>query len=227
LSPGQSSQPDCWYAGTSPQALFKSEDGGDTWDEVEGLNNHSDFFDWRGNDKDGTPDGAKLYSIIVDHTDPQHLLVGMSGGGTFESMDEGGSWKPLNKGVVIDFYPPKEDGSEHEYGHDPHCMVRHPLDNNRVYQQNHCGIYRLDRDKSDRWERIGDNIPKKIGDIGFPIVVHPREVDMAWVFPTDGSGLWPRTSPDGKPAAYRASDGGRSWSRQGRWFSKATGVVDD
>ena len=86
----------------------------------------------------------------------------------------------------------------------------HPLDNNRVYQQNHCGIYRLDRDKSDRWERIGDNMPKEVGDIGFPIVVHPRDVDTAWVFPMDGSGLWPRTSPDGKPAAYRTRDGGRS-----------------
>lgn len=65
LTTGHSSQPDCWYAGTSPQGLFKSEDGGDNWNEVEGLNNHADFFDWRGNDKDGTPDGPKLHSVIV------------------------------------------------------------------------------------------------------------------------------------------------------------------
>ena len=221
LTPGHPSQPKVWYAGTSPQGLFKSLDGGNTWEEVKGLNNHPDFFDWRGGDKDGTPDGPKLHSVIVDHSDPKHLIVGMSGGGIFESRDEGESWHPHNKGVaVVDFFPPKEDGSEYEYGHDPHCVVMHPLDSNRLYHQNHCGIYRLDADKSDRWQRIGDNMPKDVGDIGFPIVVHPRDLDTVWVFPMDGSGLWPRTSPDGKPAVYKSSDGGASWQRQDTGFPK-------
>ena len=219
LTPGHASQPNVWYAGTSPQGLFKSVDAGVTWEEVTGLNDHPDFLEWRGGDKDGTPDGPKLHSIIVDHTNPKHLLIGMSGGGIFESHDEGANWHPFNKGVaVVDFFPPKEDGSEYEFGQDPHCMVMHPLDNNRLYHQNHCGIYRLDAQKSDRWIRIGDNMPKEVGDIGFPIVVHPRDVDTAWVFPMDGSGLWPRTSPDGKPAVYKTSDAGESWTRQDKGF---------
>ncbi len=218
VTPGHASQPGVWYAGTSPQGLFKTLDNGHSWQEVSGFNHHPDFFDWRGNDKDGTPDGPKLHSIIVDHTDPQHLLVGMSGGGIFESFDEGGTWAPLNLGVATDFFPPKEDGSEYEFGHDPHCVVMHPLDSGRLYQQNHCGIYRLDRNESTRWQRIGDNMSKEVGDIGFPIVVHPRCVDTAWVFPMDGSGEWPRTSPDGKPAVYRTIDGGQSWSRQDAGF---------
>lgn len=220
LTPGHPSQPGRWYAGTSPQGLFQSDDGGDTWREVEGFNHHPDFFDWRGGDKDGTPDGPKLHSIIVDPADPKHLLLGMSSGGVFESRDEGADWRPLNQGIATDFFPPKEDGSEYDYGHDPHCVVMHPLDSKRIYQQNHCGIYRLDRNVSDRWQRIGDNMPESVGDIGFPIVVHPRNLNTAWVFPMDGSGLWPRTSPDGKPAVYCTRDGGGSWTRQDRGFPR-------
>ena len=224
LTPGHTSQPQVWYAGTSPQGLFKSEDGGDTWQEVAGLNHHPEFINWRGGDKDGTPDGPKLHSVIVDHGNAQHLIIGMSSGGIFESWDDGATWQPLNKGVAMDFYPPKEDGSEYDYGHDPHCVTMHPLDANRLYHQNHCGIYRMDRDGSgngnDRWQRIGDNMPKAVGDIGFPIVVHPRDLNTAWVFPMDGSGQWPRTSPDGKPAVFRTSDGGQTWQRQDNGFPK-------
>ena len=218
LTPGHASEPDVWYAGTSPQGLFRSADGGNTWQEVVGLNNHPDFFQWRGGDKDGTPDGPKLHSIIVDPRDKKHLLIGMSGGGIFESFDEGATWHPLNRGVAMDFYPPKEDGSEYEFGHDPHCVAMHPLFNDRLYHQNHCGLYRMDREQSEVWQRIGNNLPAEVGDIGFPIVLHPRDPDTAWVFPMDGSGLWPRTSPDGKPAVYRTNDGGRSFQRLNRGF---------
>ena len=221
LSPGHASEPDVWYAGTSPQGLFKSVDGGNTWQEVLGFNHHPDFLQWRGGDKDGTPDGAKLHSVIVDHSDKNHLLLGMSGGGIFESHDAGASWHPLNKGVAMDFYPPKEDGSEYDFGHDPHCLVMHPVHANRLYHQNHCGLYALDRAKGERWTRIGDNLPREVGDIGFPIVVHPRDPDTFWVFPMDGSGQWPRTSPGGKPAVWRSRDGGSSFQKQNTGFPQA------
>lgn len=221
LTPGHASTPDVWYAGTSPQGLFRSDDGGYNWHEVRGFNHHPDFFQWRGGDKDGTPDGPKLHSVIVDPADRKHVLVGMSGGGIFESFDEGDSWHPLNKGVAMDFYPPKDDGTEYEFGHDPHCMVMHPVQQNRLYHQNHCGLYRMDRDVSDVWQRIGNNLPADIGDIGFPVVVHPTDPDRIWVFPMDGSGLWPRTSPHGRPAVYCSRDGGSSFMRQDRGFPQS------
>ena len=91
-------------------------------------------------------------------------------------------------------------------------MRLHPLRPDRLYQQNHCGIYKMERPEG-RWERIGDNMPREVGDIGFPIELHPRDPDTAWVFPMDGTDVWPRTSPDGKPSVYMTRDAGTSWTR--------------
>lgn len=212
LSPGHSSEPGVWYAGSSPQGLFRSEDGGQSWEPVSGFNDHPEQHKWVGSDKDETPDGGKLHSILVDPRDPAHLYLSMSGGGTYESTDRGADWKPLNSGVAIDFAPPKEDGSEYPYGHDPHCMIQHPLQPDRLYQQNHCGIYRMDRPEG-RWIRIGMNMPPEVGDIGFGIVSHPQNPDCAWVFPMDGTGDWSRTPPSGRPALFRTRDAGASWQR--------------
>lgn len=213
LTPGHATEPEVWYAGTSPKGLFRSGDGGVTWAPVAGFNDHPEQPKWVGSDKDQTPDGGKLHSILVDPRDPSHLYLAMSSGGVFESGDGGGSWRPLNLGVATDFFPPKADGSEYEYGHDPHCVVQHPLAPDRLWQQNHCGIYRIDR-PAERWQRVGKAMPAEIGDIGFPVVLHPRDVDTAWVLPMSGGGDWPRTSPGGKPAVYLTRDAGASWLRR-------------
>ena len=98
-------------------------------------------------------------------------------------------------------------------------MIQHPARPDRFYQQNHCGIYRLDL-PGDSWERIGRAMPAEIGDIGFPMVAHPRDPDTVWVFPMDGTTVWPRTSVGGRPAAYRTRDAGRTWERQDRGFPR-------
>ena len=209
LAPGHAAQPGVWYAGTSPQGLFRSEDGGATWAGVDGFNEHPQRKAWCGGDQDGTPDGAKLHSILVDPRDPAHIYMGMSSGGVFESSDAGANWRALNRGIRADFLP---DASA-EYGHDPHCVRFAGGNPDRLYQQNHCGIYRLDRPGED-WTDIGTGMPKSVGSVGFPMVAHPREPDTLWVFPMDGTDVWPRVAPGGKPAAYRSLDGGRSWRRQ-------------
>jgi hypothetical protein len=219
LTPGHAKEPGTWYAGTSPKGLFRSADGGVTWEPVAGFNDHPEQAKWVGSDKDQTPDGGKLHSILVDPRDAAHLYLSMSGGGIFESPDRGRSWRPLNSGVAMDFAPPKDDGSEYEWGHDPHCVVLHPQKPDRLWHQNHCGIYRIDRPAT-RWERVGKNMPADVGDIGFPIVTHPRDPDTAWVFPMDGGGDWPRTSPGGKPAVYETRDAGASWKRRDAGFPR-------
>jgi len=209
LTPGHASERGTWYAGTSPQGLFRSEDSGATWSGVEGFNGHPKRKEWCGGDKDGTPDCPKLHSINIDPRDSRHLYIGMSSGGVFESVDGGVDWRPMNRGVKADFLPDPQA----EYGHDPHCVRLHPLMPDRLYQQNHTGIYRLDR-PSETWSDIGAAMPKTVGAIGFPLVVHPHDPETIWVFPMDGSTVWPRVSPGGKPAVYCSRNGGQVWRRQ-------------
>jgi len=211
LTPAHRDEPDVWYAGTSPQGLFRSTDGGVTWSAFSSINEDPQYREWMGSEKDGTPDGPKLHSIIVDPRDPNHLYFGMSGGGVHESLDHGETWRVLITGMeVVEGYD--FDASKPTF-HDPHCLRICPSNPDRIYQQNHCGIYRIDR-PSESWVRIGRNMPEEVGDIGFTMTVHPRDDKTAWVFPMDGTEVWPRTSPDGKPAVYATHDGGETWQRK-------------
>ena len=133
----------------------------------------------------------------------------MSGCGVHESTDGGKTFAPLVDGMqVVEGFDPHEVTF-----HDPHCLRLCPSNPDRLYQQNHCGIYRLDQPAT-RWQRIGGAMPAEVGDIGFPIVVHPHDDRRVWVLPMDGSDVWPRTSPGGKPAVYATCDGGETWQRR-------------
>ena len=208
LTPGHADEADVWYAGTSPQGLFRSDDGGLSWAPFSTINDDPQFRKWMGSAQDGTPDGPKLHSIIVDPRDSRHLYLAMSGGGVHESVDGGGSFKPLLDGLDVVEGFDRTDPTVH----DPHCVRLCPSNPDRLYQQNHCGIYRLDR-PSEEWLNIGTSMPPTVGNVGFPMAVHPRDADTAWVFPMDGTSVWPRTSPDGMPAVYATRDGGASWQR--------------
>ena len=208
LTPAHGNEPKVWYAGTSPQGLFRSEDGGVNWEPFSIINDDAKYREWMGAQQDGTPDGPKMHSIIVDPRDPKHLYFAMSGGGVHESTDGGKTFTPMVAGMEV------VEGLDASViaCHDPHNVVMCPSNPDRLYQQNHCGIYRLDR-PSTRWTRIGRKMPAKVGDIGFPMVVHPYDASTAWVFPMDGTRVWPRTSPEGKPAAYVTRNAGASWTR--------------
>jgi photosystem II stability/assembly factor-like uncharacterized protein len=208
LTPAHANEPNVWYAGTSPQGLFRSEDGGVSWEPFSSVNDDPQYREWMGAQQDGTPDGPKMHSIIVDPRNPSHLYFAMSGGGVHETLDKGRTWKPIVKGLeVVEGFDPGTITF-----HDPHCVRLCPSNPDRLYQQNHCGIYRIDR-PSNEWVRIGKKMPKEIGDIGFPMVVHPRDDNTAWVFPMDGQTVWPRISIDGVPAAYVTRNGGKTWQR--------------
>jgi hypothetical protein len=57
------------------------------------------------------------------------------------------------------------------------------------------------------------------------VVLHPQDPDTLWVFPMDGSSVWPRVSPNGKPAVYRSVNGGKSRQRQATGLAEGTGLV--
>jgi hypothetical protein len=217
LEPGHASEPGVWWAGTSPPGLFVSDDNGETWTSVAGFNDHAMYDKWVPADS-GTPDGPLLNQVVVDPRDARHMYVATSTGGVFESLDRAASWAPLNKNVEANFFPDPYP----EYGQDAHYIALAPTNPDRVWQQNHCGIYRLDR-PDDGWVRIGRAMPEEIGDIGFTIVPHPRDADTAWVFPMDGTDVWPRVSPGGRPAVYRTTDAGASWRRLDRGFPPEQG----
>ncbi len=208
LAPCHANEPNAWYAGTSPQGLFRSDDGGVTWAPFSSVNEDAQYRTWMGTVQDGTPDGPKLHSIIVDPRDRAHIYMAMSGGGVHETVDGGKIWAPMVQGLEV------VEGLDRANVavHDPHCVRLCPTNPDRLYQQNHCGIYRLDR-PSREWVRIGKRMPKKVGDIGFPLVLHPRDAETLWVFPMDGATVWPRTSPDGMPSAYVTRNGGKTWRR--------------
>ena len=212
LEPGHASEPGVWWAGVSPPGLFRSADGGVTWDSVAGFNDHPRYWDWCPPEA-GTPDGSLLNQVVIDPRDARRMYLATSSGGVFETADQGATWSPLNENVACDFQPDRYP----EFGQDAHFIALAPTDPDRLWQQNHCGIYRLDRPAT-RWERVGDAMPREIGDIGFTIVPHARDADTAWVWPMDGTDVWPRTSPGGRPACYRTRDAGASWERQDKGF---------
>jgi photosystem II stability/assembly factor-like uncharacterized protein len=216
LTPAHGNEPNVWYAGTSPQGLFRSEDGGVTWNEFSGLHDDKQYREWMGSEQDGTPNGPMIHSIIIDPRNPKHLYFAMSGGGVHETVDGGKHWAPLIDGMeVVEGFDPKTVTF-----HDPHCVRMCPSNPDRLYQQNHCGIYRLDR-PGKVWKRIGKAMPAKVGDVGFPIVLHPRDDERCWVLPMDGQTVWPRTSVGGKPAIYSTGNGGKSWTRLDTGLPKA------
>jgi photosystem II stability/assembly factor-like uncharacterized protein len=234
LSPGHADEPGVWFAGSSPQALWTSRDAGLSWESVRGFNDHPDYEIRTEDPQAGTPDGPVLHSIQVDPRDPAHMYFGLSGGGVYETLDHGETWNPLNRGMASANSEPETEGMETDYGdlawqevgpqHDPHCLQLHPANPDILFQQNHCGIYRLQRPEV-TWDRIGRNMPEEVGDIGFVMGVHPRDTQTCWVFPMDGTDVWPRTSPDGRPAVFRTRNAGESWERQDKglpsqgWFT--------
>lgn len=198
VEPGHEDQPETLWLGGTPGALFRSDDGGSSWAAVQSLVDHSSRERW--NPGAG---GLCCHSIQVDPSDPQRLYIAISAAGAFRSDDGGETWEPKNKGVAADFFP---DDPFPEVGQCVHKLLVHPARPERIWQQNHCGVYRSD-DRGDNWERLdGNGLPS---DFGFGIALDPADPDAAWVIPEEGAGN--RVTAGGRLGVYRTRDGGASW----------------
>lgn len=187
------------YAGVEPAGLFCSEDDGESWQHVSSLRAHPSKEAWQ-------PGGGGLilHHVLVHPDDPNQIWVAISSGGLFYSDDGGNSWQARNKGTRADFLP--EDQRYPEYGQCVHGVAVSPAKPTRLYQQNHCGMYRSD-DSGATWQSIEAGLPSTFG---FPVAVHPRNPDTVYFAPMNGD-IAGRYMPDGNTAIWRSTDGGASW----------------
>ena len=196
VEPGLPQHPKVLYAGVAPAALFKSEDSGETWEEVVGLSNHPTRPRWQPG-----AGGLCLHTIIPDPQDDKRMHVAISAAGTFRTDDGGRSWRPLNMGVRAEFLPQRYP----EFGQCVHKMVMSPEKSSVLFQQNHCGVYRSD-DGGEKWEEITSGLPSEFG---LPMAIHPRETSTIYVIPLQGPEF--RCPPEGKLRVFRSRNGGHSW----------------
>lgn len=196
LAPGVISEPATLFAGIEPAGLFVTRDRGESWAPVGALNDHETHRTWQ-------PAGGALalHSILVDPADERRIYCAISAGGVYRSDDAGAHWTPINAGVRADFLPERFPAT----GQCVHKLVLHPRRPERLYQQNHCGVYRSD-DGGASWIEITQGLPS---DFGYSLTVDPADADTAFVIPEESSHM--RTTAGGMLRVFRTTDAGATW----------------
>ena len=196
ISLGRTDEPDVLYCGVDPAALFETRDGGETWSLVRGLFDHPHRPRWvPGNG------GLALHTIVLDPVDRQRMYVAISAGGVYRTNDAGRTWTAQNRGIRVTFMP----GKYPEFGQCVHKIVMHQARPERLFLQNHWGLYRSD-DSSESWTDIANGVPS---DFGFAMVMHPRNPDCVYIVPVESDQF--RCACDGRLRVYRTRNGGASW----------------
>lgn len=193
---GPADEPNRLYCGVEPAALFESRDAGETWSLVRGLFDHPHRPRWMpGNG------GLALHTILLNPSNKQRMYIAISSGGVYRSEDGGQTWTAQNRGIRATFMPEKYP----EFGQCVHKMALHPARPERLFLQNHWGLYRSD-DCGEHWTDIGNGVPS---DFGFPVVIHPRNPDCVYAVPVESEEF--RCSCDGRLRVYRTRNAGASW----------------
>ncbi len=188
--------PDVVLAGVEDAALFRSSDGGQSWQELSGLRGHGSGPHWQPG-----AGGMCLHTIIVDPRDAERMYVAISAAGAFRTTDGGKTWQPINRGLKSQGIP----DAEAEVGHCVHRIAMHPQRPEVLFMQKHWDVMRSD-DGGDSWHEVSGNLPT---DFGFPIDVHAHEPDTIYVVPiTSDMHHFP---PEGKLRVYRSRTGGNEW----------------
>jgi photosystem II stability/assembly factor-like uncharacterized protein len=188
--------PDTVLAGVEDAALFRSSDGGQSWNELAGLRGHGSGPSWQPG-----AGGMCLHTIIFDPTDADRIFVAISAAGVFRTDDGGTTWRPVNRGLHSEGIP-DEDA---EVGHCVHSLAMHPSRPEVLYMQKHWDVMRTD-DAGESWDEVSGDLPT---DFGFAIDVHAHEPETIYVVPIKSdSEHFPL---DGKLRVYRSRSGGNEW----------------
>ena len=196
IAVGRKSELDTLYCGVEPAALFVSKDAGETWSLSEGLWDHPQREKWQ-------PGGGGLclHTILLDPKDDKRVRIAVSTGGMYVTEDGGATWRPSNKGVRAEFLPDKFP----EFGQCVHKVVQSKEDPQRMYLQNHWGLYRSD-DRGESWTDVANKVPS---DFGFALAIHPKDPDTAWIVPLEADMF--RCTPEGKLRVYKTKNAGKKW----------------
>ena len=200
VTPGRPSEPSVIYAGVEPAALFRSTDNGATWDFVKSLNDHPSRPKWHPG-----AGGLCLHTIVLDPSDKRRMYVAISAAGVFRTTDGGKSWQAANTGTRV--WNPDQPPAYPEFGQCVHSVALNPSMPKRLYQQNHCGVYRSD-DGAEKWTEITEGLPSEWG---LGIAVHPHNADTVWVCP--GISGYKHWVPDAQMAVYRTRNQGGTWEK--------------
>ncbi|RBM18727.1 exo-alpha-sialidase [Streptomyces sp. PT12] len=200
LQPAGADEPGVVYAGTEPAALFRSADGGESFELVRELWEHPTRERW-----EPGGGGLGLHTVLTGPGGAEDLLVAVSAGGVYRTADARGGWSPSNRGVEVVFQPERFP----EFGQCVHKVARDPVLPDRLFLQNHWGVYRSD-DGGGSWTAIGGDLPS---DFGFPIATHPRRSGVAYVFPLNADA--DRVPAGRRCRVYRTADAGDSWEELG------------
>ena len=188
--------PNTVYAGVEDAALFRSADGGQTWQELPGLRAAKGQL-WQPG-----AGGMCLHTIVLDPNNPKRIIIAISAAGVFGSDDAGMTWRPINRGLKSQYELPDPDA---EVGHCVHRIAMHPSRPNVLFMQKHWDVMRSD-DSGESWHEISGNLPT---DFGFPIDVHAHEPNTIYVVPIKSDSE--HFPPDGKLRVYRSRTGGNEW----------------
>ncbi|HZN19941.1 MAG TPA: exo-alpha-sialidase [Micromonosporaceae bacterium] len=196
LKPAGPGEPDVVYAGTEPSALFRSADGGVTYEMVRALWEHPHREHW-------APGGGgqALHTVLPHPHEPSRVLVAVSTGGVYRTTDAGSSWSASNSGIKAYFLPDQFP----EFGQCVHKVVQDAGDPERLYLQNHHGVYRSD-DGGASWRSIADGLPS---DFGFAMVAHPTRPGVVYSFPLTADAM--RFPADERCRVFRSQDAGQTW----------------
>lgn len=184
------------YAGAEDAALFRSTDGGTTWQELSGLR------EAKGNLWQPGAGGMCLHTIVLDPTNSERMFIAISAAGAFRTEDGGKTWAPINQGLKSLYELPDPTA---QVGHCVHRIAMHPSRPGVLFMQKHWDVMRSDN-AGDSWNEVSGNLPS---DFGFPIDVHAHEPETIYVVPIKSDSE--HFPPDGKLRVYRSRSGGNEW----------------
>lgn len=195
------SNPRVVYAGTEPVRLFRSDDMGERWTEIDGLQRLPEevrekwWFPIY-------PHDSHVRSIFVDARDPRVICIGLEHGGIFRTVDGGEHWEDLSAGI--------------EYL-DIHMVMGDPIKKELYYAASARGFYRSEQ-YGRNWVLSTQGVTR---DYFHDFVALPGATSTLLV--TTANGTPPAWLRPGKAesAIYRSNDCGLSWQQLGGGLPKS------